>query len=267
MIAVCGLGSADRVAASAHSLGVSYPYRTLGGEEVALLQYVDLRSQLQPNEDRELNPRFDLLTAYEYGISDRLEIGLYLAFDGSTEEPLAIDGSRQRLRARFGEPGQWPVDVGFNLEVVEFRDALAFEETVIIEKRLGRLTLLANTTLEEEFPGYRAGPALVLGQTLGADLQLVEHVHFGVEYWVRAVLLEAEEEALEGLQAPADLTLALKYQNYLGPAISFQWERFWWTTSLFLRLDLAAAQRAGLPPVDERAFERLFVRSMLGFVL
>ena len=269
VIAVWSVG-ARSAWASPHSLAVSYPYATLEDAEVAVVQSVDLRSHLHMNDEKQLNPRFSLLSAYEYGISERVEIGLYMALEAPHDAPITIDGMRQRLRIRLSDANRLPIDVAFNFEVVEYRYALAIEETTILQKRFGVLTLVANSTLEEELAGYRPLFALSISQTVGFDVEILPHVHLGAEYWLRAVLYEEEHDPDNRAAVPEgneDLALALRYQNFLGPAVSLQWHRFWWTTSLSLRLDSVAGQVIERPDVNERAYERLHLRSMFGLIL
>lgn len=260
---------ATLAAASPRSLGLSYPYETLEESEVAILQVVDVHSNLDVDRSTNRSPQFGLQAAYEYGISPHAELGLYVSLDGGSGDPLQVDGTRQHIRVRLAEPNQWVVDLALNFEIVEYRYALAFEETVIMQKHIGPLTVISNTTIEEELEEYRLSPALILGQTLGLDLALSEHFHLGGEYWLRTVLMRGHSETeLDAPLEPAPIAATQKYQNFIGPAISLQWKHFWWTTNAYVRLDRAARMDGEVQPVaNTHAYDRLRVRSMVGIIL
>ena len=68
-------------------------------------------------------------------------------------------------------------------------------------------------------------------------------LHLGIEYWMRA---EIDEFA----------------HHYLGPTISIQFKRLWWTVAPYLRLD-----DLGVATAPNDKFGRFWVRSVLGLNL
>ena len=90
-------------------------------------------------------------TEFEYGISDRLELGLYVTIAPATDAQAALvppltegTGIKERLRLRLAEEGQWPVDVGLYGELVENERELELEAKVILQRRIGDLRIVAD---------------------------------------------------------------------------------------------------------------------------
>src|SRR6266508_607273 len=143
--ASCGaalLAVAGPAAANPRPLPFSYPYETLPAEEAEIEQYVDLTPARIFEADgvsTTWDQQYRLQTEFEYGITDRLELGLYLVFENEAGGPLAFDGIKQRLRLRLAEQGDWPVDIGLYGEVAEFHDELEFEQKLILSKRFDRV--------------------------------------------------------------------------------------------------------------------------------
>ena len=80
----------------------------------------------------------------EYGITDRLELGLYLTLQPvDLDFPTAPDlgegnGVKQRLRYRFADSGVWPVDVAVYGELTENQREIELEGKIILQRRVGR---------------------------------------------------------------------------------------------------------------------------------
>src|SRR4051812_26616158 len=141
--------------ANPRPLPFSYPYETLPAESAELEQYVDLTPvRIADPEDTTGNGRiwdqqYRLQTEFEYGITDRLELGLYLVLANDAGGPLAFDGLKQRLRYRIADEGELPVDIGLYGEIAEFHDELEFEEKLILSKRFGKLRIMSNLWFEQ----------------------------------------------------------------------------------------------------------------------
>src|SRR5262245_52577404 len=149
-----GLGVAAALAlpraalANPRPLPFTYPYQTLGEDELEIEQYADLTTvkamQVATGEPAWLNI-YRLQTEFEYGITDRLELGLYVqlvpspsdAWNSAPSMP-GGNGIKQRLRLRLAEEDEWPVDVALYGEVSELENELELEGKVILQKRLGR---------------------------------------------------------------------------------------------------------------------------------
>src|SRR5262245_52459667 len=98
------MATAGTVSANPRPLPFTYPYETLGAEEAEIEQYIDTTPLKTPDPDNPGGQLWDqgyrLQTELEYGITDRLELGLYLVFANDPGGPLAFDGTKQRLRFR-----------------------------------------------------------------------------------------------------------------------------------------------------------------------
>src|SRR6185436_3241672 len=115
--------------ANPHPLPYSYPYQTLPKGRVEVEEIADLipmrvaREKEDGTRDAVTAVRSQLQTELELGVSDRLELALYFSFhqSASADTPaMRFDGLKQRLRYRFAEEGDWPVDTGLYFEVAEF---------------------------------------------------------------------------------------------------------------------------------------------------
>ena len=108
-----------------------------GNDEVSVLaekfaaMAEKVRAQVQSidaADKRSLTADFQLITEIEYGVTDKLELGLYFQFVSEPgEAPLIFDGIKQRLRYRLAEQGQWPVDVSVYAELAEMHDEVELE--------------------------------------------------------------------------------------------------------------------------------------------
>jgi hypothetical protein len=146
--------------ANPRPLPFTYQHEQLGSGESELEQFVDLTPVRAYNEGSGQPAWYGLTafqTEFEHGISDRLELGLYLTFvpgaaSGFTNVPRASGGTglKQRLRYQLAPSGEWPIDVGVYGEIAETEREVEFEAKVILQRRLGRVRLIANVTAEEE---------------------------------------------------------------------------------------------------------------------
>jgi len=133
-------------------------------------------------------PRYVIQTELEYGLTDRLELGMYLVWRqaASAETPfLRFQGLKQRLRWRLAEPGAWPVDVGLYLEVAELHDELEFEEKLLLRKAWGPLEAVVNLWVEQEWYFQTGETKYLYNPTAGLTWELSPAVTLGPEYWMR----------------------------------------------------------------------------------
>jgi hypothetical protein len=221
--------------ANPRPLPYSYPYETLPAEEAELEQYVDLTPvRIVDPEDATGNSRiwdqqYRLQTEFEYGITDRLELGLYLVLANEAGGPLAFDGIKQRLRLRLADEGALPLDIGLYGEIAEFHDELEFEEKLILSKRFGTLRLMTNLWFEESLEHYEGAPEATFHPTLGITDQITPVFHVGLEYWGQT---KFENESSDPVKHFND-----GFHHYVGPAVSLQFGKLWWSTGAYLRLD------------------------------
>ena len=143
-----------------HPLPFSYPYQTLPKGKVEVEEIADLipmrvaREQADGTRDAVTAVRSELQTEVELGVTDRLELGLYFDFkQGATAgtPALRFGGLKQRLRYRFAEEGDWPVDTGVYFELAEYYNEVEIEEKLLLSKRFGYLTAVCNLWVEQEY--------------------------------------------------------------------------------------------------------------------
>lgn len=249
--------AAPMAQANPRPLPFSYPYATLPGGSAELEQFVDLTWVRSLDDTGAIvwSPASVLTTELEYGLSDRVELGLYLQLSqypnaGSGGGGLQFDGLKQRLRVRLSEAGRWPVNVALYAEVAELRNEIELEGKIILERRLGNLQLVTNLWAEHElyFSGRREW---VLHPTAGATYQLSPAFIPGLEYWM-SLEIDARNPGWPQAYNPSA-------QHYLGPTVMVQFSRFWWSTGAYLRL--SDWQRS--PQLGD-AFGRVWVRTVFG---
>jgi hypothetical protein len=249
------------VLANPRPLPFSYPYETLPAQGLEVEQVVDLTPirVLDASGDERWTPRSTLVTEIEYGLTNRLELGIYIQLADSpasgNEAPLRFDGLKQRLRYRFADPGAWPVEVAIYGEVAELRDEVELEGKIILQRRLGPVRLISNLWIEREFY-YQGLREWVFHPTLGAAYELSPAVNLGLEGW-----LLKEIGAADGSNDPV-----AKYNvgplAFVGPTVFAQGGRGWIAVGAYVRAtDPGRAARVG----DQ--FGRYWVRMMLGIDL
>jgi hypothetical protein len=252
---------AGLVNANPRPLPYTYPYETLPAEQAEIEQYVDISPvRIVDPEDASGNGRiwdqqYKLQTEFELGITDRLELGLYVVFNNDAGGPLAFDGIKQRLRYRFAEEGEWPVDTAVYGEVSEFHDEIEFEEKLILSKRFGMLRAMANLWFEESLEHYEGELEGSFHPTGGVTAEITPVFHVGAEYWGSG---KFENDAPAGTIAHFNNG----FHHYVGPAVSLQFGKIWWSTAAYYRLD-----QAGRSTEVGDQFGHAWVRTVIGISL
>jgi hypothetical protein len=258
LVVVAALAPAP-ASANPRPLPFTYTYETLPEGSVELEQFADL-TPLRALSATSGAPTWylgtQLQTELEYGITDRLELGLYFTLVPETGESLTGratmlegNGVKQRLRLRLAEEGEWPLDVALYGEVVENDREIELEAKIILQKRIERLRLTANIWAEREFY-YVPQRDWVLNPTAGATFQISPRFHPGVEGWMRLELPDP---------APSPKPFNLRPHVYVGPTMMFNFGRLWWSTGIYLRLDDGLRS---MQPGD--TYGNLWVRTMVG---
>jgi hypothetical protein len=254
-------------AANPRPLPFSYPWETLSKGEAEIEQIVDIapiRVFEAPGSTKTVvEPRYELTTELEYGITDRLELGLYFAAKNAPEEqgagaPLVFDGVKQRLRYRIGKEGQLPVDLSVYFEVAELHDEIELEEKLNLQKRFGNLKLLSNLWVEQSFE--RGGNVeLKLHPTAGLTYQVTPNLFVGAEYWLNAVVKLHETAGEDEADPNGTAAFNDRPHNFVGPALALFWDKLWWSTAAYGRVDeVSRAMRPG------DAFGHFYVRTAIG---
>jgi len=240
------VGVAALVPASAFAnprpLPFTYPYGTLPKGAFELEQYVDLdpvKAISTESGEPVTYVASDFQTEFEFGLTDHVELGVYATFVprptedfASTPEMPDGNGSKQRIRGRFVEEGQWPIDLALYGEVVENEREIELETKIILARRFGRLHIDVNLSSEFEFY-YSGEKAIVLNPSLGLTYQVAPFFHVGAETWLKKEFSSDDAEARE---TEGDIEFNHKTQVYAGPAMMFAVGRAWWSLGGYYRL-------------------------------
>jgi hypothetical protein len=249
------LGLAGSAAANPRPLPFSYPHETLPHGAFEIEQYLDVTPVRVEREDDDgtrmvVGMRYDLQTEFEYGVTDRLEVGWYFFFfqaPTSGGPALAFRGVKQRARYRLNEPGEWPVNVGLYLEVAELNDEVEVEEKILLSRRFGRINAVANLWVEQEYYFQDEDWKHIYNPTLGVTAELSPKLIVGAEYWGRG--------RFDG--DGSDPT-----RHYVGPTAMLQEGEYFLSLGAYVRLD-NFGETAGITD----PFGRLWVRAVLGIGL
>jgi len=235
LVLAVGLAAPSRARANPRPLPFTYVYETLGEGEAEVEQYADV-TPVKVLSAASGSPvwygAMQLQTEIEYGITDRLELGLYATLvptpgDSFTSLPTLTEGNglKQRLRLRLAEEGDWPVDVALYGEVVENDHEIELEGKVILGRRFGPLRAATNLWFEREwyFINQRDW---VLNPTAGVTYQASPVVQPGIEGWMRVEFPDP---------APHPRPFSVGPHVYAGPTILLNFGRIWWSTGVYFR--------------------------------
>jgi hypothetical protein len=172
----------------------SYTVDTLPKGELeveAYTDYIPVRVQTVAGNDAWYGST-DFQTELEYGLTSKLELGLYVTFAPTPGQqyftvPTAIvgDGLKERLKYRFADAGEWPVDLGVYGELVEDQRELELEAKVLLERRLGPVRIAANLSAEREYY-FTSQKDWVLNPSGGVSIEATPAVQPGVESFLYA---------------------------------------------------------------------------------
>jgi len=258
--------------ATPQPLPFTYVYETLPKGSLELEQYADYTPiRVEGSNTQPVTyGATQFQTEFEYGISDRLELGLYVtiapASSQSSQTYVAIPpltegtGIKERLRLRLAEEGEWPLDVGLYGELVENERELELEAKIILQRRIGDLKIVANLWGEREYENFDSHQGdWVINPTLGLTYQVTPVFHPGIEGWMRAEFPDSN---------PHPRPFNLGPVAYAGPTMMFDFGNFWWSTGVYLR-----ATEASRPLFDggavgstttADAFGHVWVRMIIG---
>lgn len=264
VVCVLVAASAATAAANPRALPFTYTTDTLPEGKVEVEQYVDLqplRAVDPVTGSRAWYLPSAFQTEIEIGLTDRLELGLYMTFVPDPGEqflnktlfPGTGNGLKQRLRYVFAEPGAWPIDVGVYGELVENEREIELEAKVLLQKRFDRLRVAANVSSEYELY-YSEQREWVLNPSLGVTYEVTPSFHLGVDSWLRGEYPTNPK--------PPRRTFGLGPQAYVGPAAMFNFGRIWWAVGAYVRVtDFSHELQVGEP------YGPVYVRSMIGYDL
>ena len=261
------LDHSGTAAASPHPLPFTYPYGTLAEGQLELEQYVDLVPMRVVREgdtgsDAVTSVRSNLETEIEYGITDHVEAAWYFVFrqSASAATPaLRFQGVKQRVRFRFAETGELPVDLGLYLEVAEYHNEFEFEEKLILGRRFGRVVLGANLWVEQEYYFQDEEWRHIYNPTAGIAVQLSPSFFVGAEYWARGRFNDSggEEDSDDG-----GSNVASGARHYAGPTLMVQSQRGFVSLGTYIRWDHVADSAQ-----PEDPWGKVWVRVLFGLDL
>jgi hypothetical protein len=264
IILVALLLSVAPARANPRALPFTYTTDTLAAGEAELEQFVDLvplRALSPATTAHQLYVASQFQTELEIGLTERLELGLYVTFvPGVSPELLAGtaklpegNGLKQRLRYGFAQPGTWPIDVGVYGEISENEREIEVEAKLLLQRRFDRVRIAANIAAEYElyFDHQRD---VALSSSLGATYEASPKLHVGLESWLRGEYPRNPR--------PAMRTFGLGPVAYLGPAVMYNFGRVWWSVAAYARMtDISHVVVPGEP------YGRFWFRSMIGYEL
>jgi hypothetical protein len=242
--------------ANPRPLPFTYIQETLPQGDAEVELYSDLVPQHLP--DASNSPGWHLASQFqveiEYGITNRLELGLYLTLQPvdlafPTAAPLSDGtGVKQRLRWRLADPGQWPVDVALYGELAESQREIELEGKIILQRRVGPLRIAANAWAEREYE-FSGEHAWVLNPTAGVVLERWFVFQPGVEYWMRGEIVNGK--------------FVLGPDHFVGPTALLQFGKVWWSTGAYLHVNQLSqpSLENGAAPA---AFGPVWVRTVVG---
>ncbi|HTB72471.1 MAG TPA: hypothetical protein VK762_04470 [Polyangiaceae bacterium] len=260
--------AARTASATPQPLPFTYVYETLPKGSLELEQYADYTPIRVQNTGGGsfIYGASQFQTEFEYGITDRLELGLYVTIAPTTTDQPAVlvppltegTGIKERLRLRLAEEGQWPVDIGLYGELVENERELELEAKVILQRRIGDLRVVANLWAEREYENFSVHQGdWVINPTLGLTYQVTPVFHPGIEGWIRAEYPDSN---------PQPRPFNLGPVAYAGPTMMFDFGNFWWSTGAYFRVTdvnrpLFDSSANGGPP---DAFGHVWIRMIIG---
>lgn len=241
---------ASLLATNPRPLPYTYTYQTVAPGHLELEQFVDIIPVRVAHESDDgtlegvMSARYKLITELELGITERLELGVYLEFEqGGGDAPLRFAAIKQRVRYRLFDQDELPVDIALYGEISESAEEIEFEQKIILHKRLGPVVLATNLWVEQEFEIEEGEWEFIYSPTLGASYELSPHVSVGLEGWLRGVIAEEVE--------PVNV--------FLGPVLMAQLGEYWASMGAYVRLD-----GLGDPVQIGESYGPLYLRLILG---
>ena len=112
-----------------------------------------------------------------YGISSNVEIGQYFNMAKFVGGSFGYAGSRTKLHFGIGDPDEWPIAFGGNLEIDYMRkqadpNSLSLEFRPILQKNFGKWSFVADFAFEKAMrgPGSHDGVSLLPSTMISYDL-------------------------------------------------------------------------------------------------
>jgi hypothetical protein len=123
----------------------------------------------------------------EFGITDRFQVGLYLAnwnLTSNTNQKVrtAYESASAEFIYRLSDPTTDPLGSALYLEVEGGHDIFALEGKLLLQKNIGRWTIAWNGVLESEWEGHGLNERVFnLEQTFGVSYEITPKFSAGAE--------------------------------------------------------------------------------------
>ncbi len=180
-----------------------YPYATLEAGNVelhSLNSFVPKGHHEGPNGTSDgLYPSdsmFRTTLELSYGLTDKVETGAYLNLVHPNADSFQYAGSLYRLEGSLFEAGEMPVDIGWYVELEWWRtpqiakDQVALDLRPIIQKNLGRLSVILNPIFDKALAGHGKNQGFEFGYANKIAWQLTSHLSTGLEFYGGAGLID-----------------------------------------------------------------------------
>lgn len=123
-----------------------------------------------------------------YGLLPNLEIGQYFAMAKLIGGRFGYAGSRTKLHFGFGDPDEWPIAFGGNMEIAYMRrqadpNALSMELRPILQKNFGKLSLVADFAFEKALTGPGTHDGFGLLPSASISYELLPWLTPAIEYY------------------------------------------------------------------------------------
>jgi hypothetical protein len=259
------LGSSVSASANPRPLPFTYQHEQLASGESEIEQFVDL-TPTRAKDGTTGKPTWygltEFTTEYETGLTDRLELGLYVTlvpaassdFYNSAPQAMEGNGIKQRLRWGLAPSGAWPVDVSLYGELSENEREFEIEGKVLLQRRFGIVRIIANLSAEHEI--YYRGNAqdFVLNPSAGVTVEASPRIQPGLETWMQGEWPE--------VNPPHPRPFQLGPHVYVGPTLLWQISRIWWSNGVYLRV---TDRDHTLQPSE--GFGNVWFRTIIGIAL
>ncbi|MHB1232149.1 MAG: hypothetical protein ACYCZQ_06180 [Burkholderiales bacterium] len=165
-----------------------YPYQTAQPHEVEIENRNAYTQQgthdaAAPDNNRGLNRNS---TEFVYGLTDHTEAALYLDYQKAEDGAWTHAAKRVRIRHRFAEKGEYPVDIGVYAELerpYHENNTLEGDIKLTLEKDFGLLTLDFNPTFSKVLKGVETNNGWGFGYAAAAVYRLNETWHPRLDFF------------------------------------------------------------------------------------
>lgn len=124
----------------------------------------------------------------EYGLTSKTDVAIYVNFVRPENEAVQFAGSKLRFRGRFAEKGVLPIDLGWYVEVEQWKqsindDTLELEFKPTMQKDLGPWSIIANFPFEKVIRGESAKTQVFeVGYLTEISYQKSNRLRYGIQF-------------------------------------------------------------------------------------